>query len=837
MEALIVREVDILSDPEEGLDSTETILPGRRVTLLELIGEIDDATYVQVNGKRESDSLRVVGPGDLVEFARFPRAVVAGIAALIAAFPGTTLTLVALGVGVGLALAHRPKVPEIGTERYQSTPQSVSADGARVPLVFGERRVIGKIIESYAAPVFRHREVIGGTGQTLAVTQGDEEVPINTRVLWCKGPVDSVTEIRIDDNAIEDFDEAKVETVLGTIVQGPLEGFDEAKSPDSTSLVQLLVEESDPTPPSKTTTTPVDAVEIEVLFFEGLRTIDGTGFPQVRSVDVGYKYQLPDAPAVDLGTVVMREKSLAPVSRWIRIEALRYQTTSIEVYRSTADNVDPLIKDEFRFERCVEVVSQRRAYPGLAMTGIRMIPQKDSAAPQTYSGLVRGMNQLRIYSSTSSYTVGYSNNPAWVFMHLFGSPTDGIGTDVGYDRLTIQHFIDWAAYCTAQGMTCNWLIEEINAKTLYEAARVYDAWIIDDMGGGKIRVVIDEASPSVTFLGPHDFEIDSFVLEVAPDRRATRYIAAIPGDSFDREVTAVVYTSTAIPDGEGYVEAVVDLPGVTDKTQAEKALERAARIDERRTKRIQFTAGRSAMPIRAGEVFGIAAPLAGITLSAGQVLIVAGSGLVELAQPFTRESGKSYSMIHRTAGGTESKFSITPSFPVDTEGNWVDALSAPETIVPGDTYAIVETTFTDLLFRCEKRDQTEAGKISIVASNYDDSIYDASEIEVVTDPGTPSGVNPTAQPPVVQNVTLIHEGAHGIIVHWRPPAGSYAIERYEVWYSRDSGPYTFAGETRDLAHGIPLVTTGSTYVVRVRAVTSAGRSTSVADSASASVST
>lgn len=848
-----IREHDLLADrkPRVSFRATE-------MTLEELLGPIDEATYVEVDGEWVRDGSRVVRHGDFVDFARFPRGPfavplfsVGGTAGLFTAgaIKGAAFTLTigkliafgALGYMVGSSLLHRPHVPSLSEERSGfTTAQSTSADGARVPLVFGQRRMIGRIIESYVAPVYRHTEKIGGTDITVSATRGDEDLPLNTRVLWCQGPIFSITLIRVDDNPIEDISDVTPVSVLGTNLQGQLDGFEEAKNPIDPAPQQVVSVADPPGSHSATTEAAVDAVEIELFFHSGFRRLDTTSFPQMRSVDVSVVYQIGSQPSVNVGTFPLSDDSLAPVSKWLRIDGFKNQIVTVTVGRGTADNSDSLIEDEFRFENLVQISSEYRAYPGLAMTGIVMIPQQNSAPPQTYSAVIKGLANLRIYSSTSAYTEGWSDNPAWVFLHLFGNPV-ALGREYGYGRCDIQSFIDFAAYCTTNGLKCNWAIYEINALAIWEAVKAYNAWLVDDLGGGKIRVVIDEASSEVAFLTPADYEIDSFSRTEAGSYRATRYIASIPGDAFDGQTITVVHTSTGIADDDDFVQVDVDLPGITSTLQAERALERAARKALYETATIQFVAGRKAIPIRVGEVFAIAAPECGYTLAAGKVLQVAGSGLIELDQPFVRESGKSYEVTHLATNGTISTFAVTPEVAVGQKGNWVDSLSAPETIVAGDTYSLSETSFSKRLFRCISRRDGDDEKITITATTYATAVYATSDVEAVVDPGTPSGVDPNVLPPVVQNLTLAWQNESGglLLVHWTPPDGVASIDTYEIWVARSGTPYRLAVTTRN-NHGLvgaPHISGPETYtvLVKVRAITNTGRSTSIDDSTGDSI--
>ena len=67
----------------------------------------------------------------------------------------------------------------------------------------------------------------------------------------------------------------------------------------------------------------------------------------------------------------------------------------------------------------------------------------DSSALPDVAVLVRG-RRVRVYSNTTTYTLAFSNNPAWLTMQLLVSTNK-----IGYSDLDIQTFIDAAAVCDA----------------------------------------------------------------------------------------------------------------------------------------------------------------------------------------------------------------------------------------------------------------------------------------------------------------------------------------------------------------------------------------------------
>lgn len=77
-------------------------------------------------------------------------------------------------------------------------------------------------------------------------------------------------------------------------------------------------------------------------------------------------------------------------------------------------------------------------------------PAKVSPEDAEASAVIAGLNDIRIYSNTTTYSTGYTTNRAWQILHMLCNKRWGYGLD--YARIDIQSFIDAATWC-AQAVT------------------------------------------------------------------------------------------------------------------------------------------------------------------------------------------------------------------------------------------------------------------------------------------------------------------------------------------------------------------------------------------------
>lgn len=87
------------------------------------------------------------------------------------------------------------------------------------------------------------------------------------------------------------------------------------------------------------------------------------------------------------------------------------------------------------------------SYSGTAHCYGRIQGEFDNATASDYSGSIRvlGNNEIRVYSTPSTYAEGYTTNRAWCLLHVLAHLRWGYGQD--YPRFDIQSWIDAATWC------------------------------------------------------------------------------------------------------------------------------------------------------------------------------------------------------------------------------------------------------------------------------------------------------------------------------------------------------------------------------------------------------
>jgi len=840
-----------------GSTSTATDLRGFRWPLSSILGDQNwERMLVDVNG-RSATPETVCGDGDHVEYAVLP----AGVAPLFAPFVVGQWLLNKGIAEASRALADRPpKQPtreeDSPTVQFSGRQNTVGA-GVPIPIVFGELRVAGHIIETYTDVRFDQlaadSEIITAIGQT-----SETEVVarrLNTRIVVSHGPVESITAIEIDDNPIEDIPGILYQTILGAEDQKHAVGFDETKS---TLSVETTVPQA--SPQTKTTSNEVTALEVELSFGQGLYEFTSDGQLQTREVEVKIEYR-PDATGsyTDAGTFTISGATRSPKSWWIRFENLAQRIYQVQVTRVTADNVDPNIQDEFRFESLVEAVEGARAHPGLAQFAVRQVPQEQSRTPGSYSAIVKGINRIRQYTTTSSYTRGWTDNPAWCCLWFICSKRHGLGKYYDYDSLSdsmLQSFIDWAAHCDEivdgqRRCTFNYALDtrQRGVDVLNIFTRGSDAFLVEE--GGEFRVVIDEAAPVSRYYTEARYERESLEYTLlSPDTLGSRITAEFLNEDQDYERDALIIHDDTVGDGVDFVDETLELYGVTRIRQIERQIQKFLASNRLQRRVASFECGVSSIGLKAGDVIGLASITGKIGIGNGRVREISGDARkIRLDRQVTLATGTTYevTLIYDASGAVDVQ-EVTADL-LDSPTDWISLARTDTTLSPGDQYSIGAVDSTIEKFRVVETSLGDSLRRKVTAVYYDPDVY-TQTITAVSD-SAPRTVKSDLFPGAVTNLQLVErepqtaaaDSVKVIDVSWTLPTATtatsaVAISHYEIWRRISTQLYRFEGQSVGQSFTIAdSVAPSTTYEVAVIAVSPSGKKRAVQNATSTTITT
>lgn len=135
------------------------------------------------------------------------------------------------------------------------------------------------------------------------------------------------------------------------------------------------------------------------------------------------------------------------------------------------------------------------------------------------SAVLKGKS-VRIYSSTTTYTTAYSNNPIWCILDFL---TCENGCGLSHDDIDMQTFIDSATYCDAQIPPEN--EKRYTLNLILDTRKTRQDWLNEMLitcrgflvyRGNKIGVIIEKNESSVQSFTQDDIIADSEVFWTTP---------------------------------------------------------------------------------------------------------------------------------------------------------------------------------------------------------------------------------------------------------------------------------------------------------------------------------
>jgi predicted phage tail protein len=749
------------------------------------------------------------------------------------------------------------RLPSFGTTSPADLPpqftgvQTTIGSGVPISTVYGKVRVGGHIIESYNDVKFDISAAESGEITYITETERSEASArrLNTRVAYGWGPYQSITDIEIDQNPIANIVGTRYQVLLGTAIQGTPVGFNESKNERTieqavTVAGGAIVEQ---------TISEVDVIQISLLFGGGLFEVGPESFFRRRTVEVKVEYK--EASAGSYTTFVQAEVSArdrSPVSFWVRLPVLARAKYDVRVTRITADNSDPAVSDDFVWDRMTEVRHGTRAHPGIAQIAFRQVPQEQTSVPRNYTALVTGKNNVRVYTTTTTYSSQWTDNPCWCFLDWLTDPDVGLGRFYTYDdNVDFAAALDWAGFCddlidngrggTEKRCTIN---IELKQKTgvqeiLSMFAKAGNADIVEQ--GGKWTFVPHEDQPVAMVFTRGNYMKNLNLTILNTEQRPTELTGVFQNVDRDYEEDRLAIPDVNVTENENLLHEDIPLYGVTRASQVKRTLIEMLNYNRLSDEVVEFDAGYSAMALAVGQIFGLATPSGAYGVASGRINGISADGLtLTIDESVSLDPAENYEITLQHEDGSLTTIQVIPDDPQATTNEIL--LFSPSyngSPKPGDVYTIGEIYSTYQKFRCEEKTFDRNYKCTVIGRKYNTAIWSPT-FKIDPDPSETDGVNripnPNIAPESVSNLEADYREAEDsaanthieIDVNWSPPGNiDVVVSYYEIWYrvSGDDG-WSLAGQSGSTYFPLTGVETNTTYNIKVITVSPARKRTS-----------
>lgn len=541
------------------------------------------------------------------------------------------------------------------------------------------------------------------------------------------------------------------------------------------------------------------------------------------------------------GTVTVTGKASSKYERSHRITLTGDAPWDIRVRRITADSGTSLLANKTFFEAYTEIIDSKLAYPNSALAGLtidssqfRTIPRRGYhvrllrvQVPDNYDPVAR--TYTGVWDGT--FTVAWTNNPAWVFYDLVTNERYGLGQFVDAAQVDKWALYTIARYCDElvpdgfgglePRFTCNCYLQtrEEAFKVLNDLASVFRGMIY--WGSGAITAVQDSpADPAMIFSAAN--VIDGLFTYSGSSLKSRHTVALVvwndPADFYRQRAEYV-----EDPDGialYGVVQTEVVAVGCTSRGQAHR-LGRWLLYSERlESETVSFRTGLDGNICRPGQVIKIADPTRAGVRRGGRIMAGATTTSIPLDGSVTLGGG-AYTLLVVEPDGTVTERAVSTG--AGTHSTLTLAAALPNAPQLHAMWLLRDDTVEAQTFRVINAVENARHEIEITALAHNESKYAAIEdgVQLVVpdisdlrfQPDAPSAVAITERLYEYQAEILVQ-----VSISWEP------VERvagYTLWWRREEGNWVVVNDLRGTEYEIEAALAG-TYDVRVQAVNTLG---------------
>lgn len=589
-----------------------------------------------------------------------------------------------------------------------------------------------------------------------------------------------------------------------------------------------------PAPQTKTfnIVLPIDQYEFRVLKTSG----DGS-----VAITYGEGY-FPDAIDIISG------KTTSKYQRSYLVNLPAGNTWDIKLKRLTADSTSSALQNKTFWDSYTEIIDAKLAYPNSAIIGVQIDAEQFSRIPvRGYE--IKGLkvkipsnyNPLtRVYTGSwdGSFTVAWTDNPAWVLYDIVTNDRYGLGELIDSTMIDKWGLYTIAQYCDVlvdngygglePRFTCNLYLQtrEQAYQVVTNIASIFRAMVY--WSSGSIFVSQD-APKDVTQIFSAANVIDGMFSYSGSSGKVRHTVALVtwndPEDSYRPKIEYVA-DNDAI-NRYGVVQTDIVAIGCTSRGQANRIGRWLIYSEQNETETITFKAGLDSVFIQAGDVIETNdANRSGKRL--GGRVESATTTAITLDANITIETGKTYELSCRLPDGTVESRVITNAAGSSNVMTVASAFSAAP-----ESYAMWIIAISDLVpeqWRVVSVSESGKNEVEITALAYRPDKFNAVEQDLILQP-LPLSIVSGNKPITPENISVVESlylagiGVVGVkaTIGWNtvPQATSYSVS-----YQTGNNAETILTTDRNNIEAFPL--TEGRYTFKVVAVDNLGRKSTAA---------
>lgn len=769
------------------------------------------------------------------------------------------LTAAAVGYIGGILINHICPMPK--TDFNMSDLQNSVTYG------WGEQQTSNT--QGGCLPVTYGSMYTAGTELARHVDSDGEQQYLNLIVCGGEGPVDSIEDITINDNPIENYEDVEIETRLGTNDQDVIANFNDTYADQSLEF-ELLVPEEKPAgvgdvsnpkgfirkkadvpltseelaeiqtlklnlyPDSDYSTQQIEGnsaqgLEISFQFPNGLYHMNDNGSLGNASVVIYVQYKKEDATEWENWILTkIEDNDNATKYKKYRIDNLqegRYTVRCLCLYKSGDTTRDATRIYWFIIS---SIVYDDFCRPNKVLISIRALAtsQLSNSISIRWKQTVEYVNVFN--PNTNAYELKSARNPAWVaydmlhqckkLKNIHTGNFEYVVRNIPANQIDYQAFADWSEYCDTLGLNFEHIFDTVN--DLWEALKTPETFGRGKvlMRGTKYSCICDKPSEPVQMFTVGNILQDSYSKEYSgiTDRANAIEITFInKAKNYQKDVITVY--GDDYDNEEIYQNPTqVTLYGCTDYEQAYKYGKYQLRVNKK-IRTCTWDADIDAIACQVGDVVLLSHDVPQWGLSGR--LLYANTNHIKLDRLVNMVSGKQYAIIVRMMDDTLITKNIVFK---EGETDYVEIAEAFEEI-PEDfcIYAFGEVNKMAKPFTIVDTSRKDDLTVSLTGVEYLESTYEETQDVPDIDYTVPV-TSYEVEDLTAREETYIQDNniRSDINISWQMPRGG--ADKVNVYYSVDGGNvWTLYTTTSFQTARISNLNKG-TYYIKVCVVNSLG---------------
>ena len=756
---------------------------------------------------------------------------------------------------------QKPRTPSFGTGEGldEGSPtygwdgiQTMQDVGIPIPIVYGEHRVGGNIINQFIR------------------TDGDKQY-LNILLALCEGEIEDIGDVEINENPSANFAGITLTERLGTNTQTSISNFN-----DSHSIQSFNINLTKNNKQKKTTVkTDVTAFELNLTLVGGLFQQPTGGNIQSWSVTYSVEYRVynvgngdEDNWSTPVSTTISA-LSRSNVRRVYRKAGLTAGQYDIRVTRTSDDSsLDPMKQGDLYLMGIDEITQDEPLiYPNVAVLGIEalatdqlngavpnitvLLKAKKISVPKIMYGGAEvdwenyywdGVSAWKRFSDdaectwdNSTYVTKYSANPIWCMKDLLINTRYGLGDYITASLLDNAELLEMAKYCEERVSDGEGGYEKkfrldivIDSSTraldlitqLTATFRTFPFY-----SAGAIKLKIDKADTPVQMFGMGNIIANSFQENWKSIKEIPNVIEIqfLDKDKDYKQEIISVQDEAALAVGDPVRKKSLRL-FCTRQSQCIREGRYVLNIAKNINRTITLKAGIDAIACQAGDLINVSHDVPQWGFS-GRVQANSTTTRIYLDRDITIESGKTYRIRIRFSDDTQEERTVSNDVGIWNYINVNDAFGQQPLMY--DVYAIGLENIVIKPFRVVALKRSGNNEVEINAIEYDEDVYNTDTI--VLPDNNYSAL--TFETPDVAGLTLterlvkLNDGTieNVIDVWFQKPIDSTKVLAYEkakIYLSDDNGAsWGYKGETSGIHFAIiGNLIDGITYKVAVTSV-------------------